>query len=188
MARIDRLARGVSSPIVIDTGAYVEIMRYADGGGLSAQGRAKREAVRLQAAEWFAQDVPVAEIAHRLRVSTNAVYVWRRRWQSGGETALASKGPGGSACRLDDARRARLARALEAGPAAHGFTEDQRWTLARIADLIARIFHIRYTLRGVSYLLHRMGFSPQRPAHQALERDEAAIATWRRESWPAGKP
>ena len=37
-------------------------MRYADGGGLSEQGRAKREAVRLQAAEWFAQDVPVAEI------------------------------------------------------------------------------------------------------------------------------
>jgi putative transposase len=35
--------------------------------------------VWAQAAEWFAQDVPVAEIAHRLRVSTNSVYVWRRR-------------------------------------------------------------------------------------------------------------
>jgi hypothetical protein len=47
-------------------------MRYADGGGLSERGRAKREAVRLQAAEWFAQDVPVAEIARRLRVSCTA--------------------------------------------------------------------------------------------------------------------
>ena len=54
-------------------------MRYADGGGLTEQGRAKREAVRLRAAEWFAQDVAVGEIAWRLRVSTNAVYVWRRR-------------------------------------------------------------------------------------------------------------
>jgi|SRR5437588_7242574 len=188
MAGIDRCAAGVSCPIVIDTGAYAGQMRYADGGGLSAQGRAKREAVRLQAAEWFVADVPVAEIARRLRVSTNAVYVWRRRWRSGGQAALASKGPGGSVCRLDEARRARLARALEAGPAAYGFGEDQRWILARIAELIARMFHIRYTLRGVSLLLHRMGFSPQRPAHQAVERDEAAIATWRRESWPAGKP
>jgi hypothetical protein len=53
---------------------YAGLMRYPDGGGLSAQGRAKREAVRMRAAEWFAQKVPVAEIADRLRVSTNSVY------------------------------------------------------------------------------------------------------------------
>jgi transposase len=162
-------------------------MRYADGGGLSERGRATREAVRLQAAEWFALDVPVAEIARRLRVSTNAVYVWRRRWRAGGRAALATKGPGGSGCRLDQQRLDRLAQALEQGPAAHGFGEEQRWTLARVADLIARMFHTRYTLRGVSYLLHRMGFSPQVPAHRAVERDEDAIATWRKERWPEGK-
>jgi transposase len=162
-------------------------MRYPDGGGLSEQGRAKRETVRLRAAEWFAQDMPVREIAHRLRVSTNAVYVWRRRWRAGGPAALASKGPGGSSCRLDEQRQARLAQALEQGPAAHGFGADQRWTLARVADLIARLFHTRYTLRGVSYLLHRMGFSPQVPVHRVVERDEEAIVTWRKETWPAGK-
>ena len=162
-------------------------MRYADGGGLSEQGRAKREAVRLRAAEWFAQDVAVAQLARRLRVSTNAVYVWRRRWRAGGPAALASKGSGGSTCWLDERRQARLARALEEGPAAHGFGEDQRWTLARVADLITRLFHTRCILRRVSYLLHRMGFSPQVPAHRAVERDEDAIATWRRERWPAGK-
>ena len=30
------------------------------------------------------------------------------------------------------------------------------------------------TLRGVSMLLHRMGFSPQMPAHRPVERDEAS--------------
>jgi transposase len=80
-------------------------MRYADGGGLTEQGRAKREAVRLRAAEWFAQDVAVGEIAWRLRVSTNAVYVWRRRWRAGGPAALVSKGPGGSSRRLDEQRK-----------------------------------------------------------------------------------
>jgi transposase len=49
------------------------------------------------------------------------------------------------------------------------------------------MFHTRYTVRGVSYLLHRLGFSPQVPAHRAVERDEDAIVTWRREAWPAGK-
>ncbi|MGV9778670.1 helix-turn-helix domain-containing protein [Streptosporangium sp. NPDC003464] len=32
-----------------------------------------------------------------------------------------------------------------------------------VADLIAELFHIRYTPRGVSYLLHRIGWSPQVP-------------------------
>jgi putative transposase len=162
-------------------------MRYADGGGLSAEGRAKREAVRMRAADWFAQKVPVGQIAARLRVSVNAVYGWRRRWEAGGRAALVSKGPGGAPCRLDQVRLDRLAVALEQGPAAHGYIEDQRWTLARVADLIARLFHVRYTLRGVSFLLHRLGFSPQVPAHRAVERDEQAIATWRRDAWVSGR-
>ncbi|MET7808665.1 hypothetical protein [Micromonospora chersina] len=44
----------------------------------------------------------------------------------------------------------RLAEALEEGPAAHGFGVDQRWTLARVSDLIAGMFRSRYTLRGIS--------------------------------------
>ncbi len=47
----------------------------------------------------------------------------------------------------------------------------------------ARLFHVRYTLRGASYLLHRIGFSPQVRARRAAERDEAAIAAWRAETW-----
>lgn len=116
---------------------------------------------------WFAQDVPVAEIARRLRVSENAVYDWRSPWRAEGEAGLASKGPGGLSCRLDEAQREVLTVALELSPVAHGFGEDQRWPLARVADLIARLFHTRYTLRGVSYLLHRMGFSRQVLAHRA---------------------
>jgi len=54
-----------------------------------------------------------------------------------------------------------------------GWDQDQRWTLARVAMLIGRLFHVRYTLRGVSYLLHRLG----------AERDEDAIAAWRAVTW-----
>src|SRR5690606_21229614 len=75
---------------------YLVRVRYPDGGGLTAEGRARREAVRLQAAELFAQDVAVPEIAKRLRVSHNAVYVWRRRWLTDGAAGLASRGPRGA--------------------------------------------------------------------------------------------
>ena len=66
-------------------------------------------------------------------------------------------------CRLSGAQLARLRAALEGGPAAWGWGEDQRWTLARVTTLIGRLFHVRYTLRGTSYLLHRIGFTPQVP-------------------------
>lgn len=162
-------------------------MRYPDGGGLTAEGRAKREAVRLKAAEMFEQEVPSPEVARRLRVTPQAVRGWRRAWKSGGVAALASKGPGGSPCRLDDVQLARLESELDRGPAAHGWTEDQRWTLPRAADLIARLFRVRYTDRAVGYLLRRMGWSPQVPARRAIERNEAAIERWHKEQWPAIK-
>jgi len=158
-------------------------MRYADGGGLTAEGRARRERVRLQAAEMFARDADPVQIAGSLRVSTKSVYQWRRAWRAGGAAALASKGPGGSACRLGDGQVAQLRAALEAGPAAFGWGEDQRWTLARAAALATRLFGVTYTLRGMSYLLHRLGFTPQVPVHRAVERDEAAIAEWRAATW-----
>ena len=85
--------------------------------------------------------------------------------------------------RLGGAQLERLRAALEAGPAIWGWSEDQRWTLERVAALIGRLFHVRYTLRGTSLLLHRMGFSPQVPVHRAAERDEDAIAAWRAATW-----
>jgi putative transposase len=158
-------------------------MRYADGGGLTMEGRSRREQVRLQAAEMFEQDADARQIAKSLRVSTKSVYQWRRAWRAGGEAALASKGPGGNPCRLGEAQVARLRAALEAGPAAYGWGQDQRWTLARVAALVMRLFGVSYTLRGVSYLLHRLGFSPQVPARRAFERDEDAVAEWRTATW-----
>ena len=158
-------------------------MRYPDGGGLTAAGRARRENVRLQAAGMFEQDVSAVQVAHRLRVSAKSAYQWRRRWRAGGEAALVSKGAGGAVCRLGDRQVARLRAALEGGPAAWGWDQDQRWTLARVTTLIDRLFHVRYTLRGTSYLLHRLGYTPQVPIHRAVGRDEQAIAAWKATTW-----
>ena len=63
-------------------------MRYADGGGLTAEGRARRENVRLQAARLFEQDVDARRIAKILRVSTKSVYQRRPAWGAAGDAAL----------------------------------------------------------------------------------------------------
>ena len=130
----------------------------------------------------FDQDLGSAEIAARLRVTPKSVRSWRRAWTVGGRAALASRGAGGAVSKLDDTQLDRLVAELDRGPAAHGWA-DQRWTLARITLLIGRLFRVSYTPRGVSYLLHRIGWTPQIPQRRAIERDEDAIAAWRAGTW-----
>jgi transposase len=134
----------------------------------------------------FAAGTPAAQVAAALEVSEKSVYTWRRAWLAGGADALRSKGPSGQTSRLGERQLAQLEQILDAGPGAAGFA-DQRWTLARVANVIARRMHVRYSLKGVSLLLHRLGFTVQVPKHRAVERDEAAIARWRRYQWPAVK-
>src|SRR6058998_3250978 len=102
-------------------------MRYSQGGGLTAEDCARREQVRLEAAEWIEEGATDREVAARFRVTRMSANRWRR--------ALASKGPGGARCRLSRAQLDELQVLLDAGPAAWGWT-DQCWTLPRIAEVV----------------------------------------------------
>jgi transposase len=161
-------------------------MRYPDGGGLTAAERARREQVRLAAAELIEAGASDNEVAKRFRVSRMSANRWRRALAPGGRAALASKGAGGARCKLSSAELRELEAVLDAGPAACGYA-DQCWTLARIADQVWRRFGAEYTLAGMDVLLHRIGWSVQVPARRAAERDEAAIAAWREVTWPVIK-
>jgi transposase len=161
-------------------------MRYGEGGGLDAAERARRERVRLAAADMIEAGASDREVARQFRVSRMSANRWRRALAAGGRAALASKGAGGARCKLTPAQLGELQEVLEAGPAAQGW-EDQCWTLARVTDVIWRRFGAEYTLAGADLLLHRIGWSVQFPARQAAERDEARIAAWRQEVWPVVK-
>ena len=153
-------------------------MRYPDGGGLDAAERARREKVRLEAADLIEAGAGDREIARHFRVSRMSVNRWRRALASGGRAALASKGAGGAQCKLSPAQVAELEAVLEAGPAAQGW-EDQCWTLARVAEQAWQRFGVEYTLAGTAVLLHRIGWSVQVPARRAAERDTATTAARR---------
>jgi putative transposase len=161
-------------------------MRYGQRGGYTPAEQQRRERLRLQAAGRFAAGDSVSEIARDLRVTPGSVRRWRRAWQAGGAEALKSQGPV-SAERLSPQQWARLEAELRKGPLAHGFADDQRWTLGRIKTLIGRLFHVGYTIQGVWKLMRRHGWSCQVPVRQAMERDEAAIEIWKSEVWPETK-
>src|SRR5260370_17467570 len=75
---------------------YAGCMRYPDGGGLTAAERARREQVRLSAAELIEAGASDREVGRRFRVSRMSANRWRRALAPGGRPALGSKGAGGA--------------------------------------------------------------------------------------------
>lgn len=123
------------------------------------------------------------EIAEMLGVSPGAISQWKTAYQRAGPEALKAKPHPGPKPKLTQRQRQKLEQLLLKGPVAHGYPTDL-WTLRRIAEVIEEHFGVSYDLSGVWHLLKGLGWSCQKPERRARERDEAAIASWRREDWP----
>ena len=126
-----------------------------------------------------------AEAARAVGVARQTAYTWKARLDEGGIDALRAMATGRPA-QLDSGQIDALRMALLQGPLAHGFGTEL-WTLKRVRALIERLYGVRFSEVHVWRLLGAMGFSSQRPDRRALERDETAVLTWKRKTWPALK-
>jgi transposase len=150
----------------------------------AAKERAARQARRERAAELFAQGRTQAEVARELDVSRQSANRWHAGWQAEGATALQSRGPTGRRPKIPDAALKGIEEALLEGALAHGFATDM-WTLDRIAVVIQGLTGVQLSNPSVWRLLrNRLGWTVQRPARQAKERDEEAIQHWVAHEWP----
>ena len=136
------------------------------------------------AANMFDQKLDPKLIAASLSVAVQTVRGWRRIYHHGGREALRMNPHPGRPSLLDEAERQKLATLLLKTPAECGF-DKYLWTTQLIAELIKREFDVSYHNDHVGKLLDRMGFTHQKPARRARERDEARIEGWRQETWPA---
>jgi transposase len=143
---------------------HAGVMRYPDGGGLTAAERARREQVRLAAADLIEAGASDREVARRFRVSRMPANRWRRPLAAGRRPGQAVGGSG-----------ARTGGGAGGGPAAWG-GEDQCWTLARIAEVVCRRFGVEYTLAGLG-LLAPAGLSPVPAPAVPTAAGPAALAT-----------
>ncbi len=142
---------------------------------------------RLAAATLLRQGrLSQAEIARQLGVSPASVSRWAGTLAQKGRCGLEAQPITGRPPRLDEKAWARLSRRLDRGAVAAGFATE-RWTLKRIAALIEREFGVHYHPRYLERPLKAHGFSVQRPATRAKERDELVIAVWPKRDWVALK-
>jgi len=149
---------------------------------------AQREERRLAAAALFARcragRLSRAAIARQFGVSRQSISRWYADWERGGRAGLKARPKTGRPAEIDDAAWAQLAAILARGARAAGF-DTERWTLRRIAAVAARELGIRHHFRSFSRILRAHGWTPQAPAVQAKERDEALVRAWLKRDWPA---
>lgn len=129
------------------------------------------------------QGLSGGEVARRLGVRRSSVSRWKQAFEAGGESALKAKPQSGGTSRLSGKQIAKLRGVLIRGARSAGYGTEL-WTLSRVAEVIDKHFGVSYTLAGVWYMLHRMGFTAQKPERQARERDGQAVLTWREQEWP----
>ncbi|MDE0293498.1 MAG: winged helix-turn-helix domain-containing protein [Bryobacterales bacterium] len=135
---------------------------------------------RFEAMRLLDQGLNQSETARRLKVSRQTVSEWRRQYQRQGAAALRRAG---RKPLLNAAQRERLVTLLLEGPEAHGFPTPL-WSCPRVARLIGDEFGVDYHEGHVWKVLRGLGWSPQRPVSRARERNEEAIRTWKRKTWP----
>src|SRR5438094_5342488 len=157
------------------------------GGGMRPKGTAvELERRRRRAMGLLESGHSLATVARMVGAAFSAVWRWREAVRRHGAAALAPKPASGRPPKLTARQRERLPRLLARGARAHGYATEL-WTTKRVAAVITREFGVRYHPAHVSRLLAACGWSCQKPARRAVERDEAAIAHWTRYRWAAIK-
>jgi transposase len=93
---------------------------------------------------------------------------------------------GASPARLDESQLEGLRRAILQKPTEHGFGTEL-WTLKRVGVVIERLYDVKFGQTQIWRILGALGFSVQKPEKRAIERDEEAVRSWKRSTWPALK-
>ena len=127
-----------------------------------------------------------AQAAHAVGVARQTAYTWKAVLDEGGIDALRAMPTRGRPARLDDEQLQALGRALLQRPTEHGFGTEL-WTLKRVGVLIERLYGVKFGQTQIWRILGGLGFSVQKPERRAIERDEDAVQTWKRKTWPALK-
>lgn len=141
---------------------------------------------RHRAMALLAEGQSPVEVARLIGVDRRSVRRWKAAHQQHGAQALRARRASGRPPKLAPRSLQQVERVLLKGAKAAGFATDL-WTCPRIAQVIARRFGVQYHVDHLSRLLRALGWSPQKPQRQAVERDALAIRGWIKATWPCGK-
>ena len=138
---------------------------------------------RRRAIHLWRRGKAVAMITRTLGTGQRSVWRWVRTYLQHGLPGLRARPIPGRPSYLSAEQKMQLVHVLLRGAQAAGY-RTELWTLQRVAKIIRHEFQVRYHPNALWHLLRGIGWSCQKPERRACQRDEAAIAHWRRYRWP----
>jgi transposase len=145
-----------------------------------------QEELRFRALSMVRGGLTQLAVAELLDVSRNAVGMWCRRAEAGGEDALRRGKRGNpSGPRLKGPEAAIVCNIIRDHCPDQVKLPFALWTREAVQRLIEERFGVHLALRTISDYLARWGFTAQKPVTRAYERNDAAILRWLNEEYPA---
>lgn len=120
------------------------------------------------------------DVAKMLYTSDSTVRAWLNRYNQHGLDGLIAQKPKGAECKLTDEQLIQVTEALKQSPRDCGFNKSN-WTMPLLKKWINREFHINYAVASLYDMVHRLGFSMQRPKKQCKNADPEKQTTFKQE-------
>ena len=132
---------------------------------------------RLAKQGWKQKDIALA-----LEVSKGAVSQWLKISKQEGKAGLLARAHTGRPPELAKEEKLLIPDYLSHGAESCGF-QGQVWTCHRVRKMIEIEFGVSYHKSHVARLLKELKWTPQQPIERATQRNEEAIADWRKHVW-----
>ena len=153
-------------------------MSKKDFRSLSGEAQA---AIRERAVQAVVGGKSHREVAEIFGVRRAVVSKWMRRWRDGGWEGLAERRRGrrpGEQQSLQPWQQGVIVKLIKERNPDQLQLPGFLWTRDAVLELIDQRFGIRLAVTTVGRYLRAWGFTPQVPAHRALERDPEAVKEW----------
>lgn len=144
------------------------------------------EKIRIAAVKAVLSGQKQNHVAKIMGVWSTAVCNWMRLYKKGGFEALKSTLSSGRPKKLTINQKEKLAAIIRNGSVAAGF-QNELWTGKRVAEIVEKEFGVKYHHQYIPTLLRELGFTLQKPARVAREKDEKKAKQWISKTLPAIK-
>lgn len=141
---------------------------------------------RARAVLGYLRGRSVIEMVEEVDVTRGSINRWLQWFDAEGTDGVRPRKAAGPAPRLTPGQFAELTATIDAGPQASGYATGM-WTGPMIGDWIRRMYGVKYHNHHIPRLLHKLGFSVQRPRKRLCRADKNRQEYWLRERFPSIK-
>ncbi|WP_136810871.1 IS630 family transposase [Desulfosediminicola flagellatus] len=157
-------------------------MKNTDGRKID---RKALEAIRIRAVQRVEAGESPEVVIKALGFTRSQIYEWLAKYREGGIDALRRRKAPGKTPKLNGSQLKKIYRLVVGVDPRQLKFEFALWTRDMVRELIWREFKVKLSEVSVGRLLKKMGLSPQRPTHRAIQRDELSVYKWMAEDYPA---